>query len=152
MLTRVHPRTAVLAASLLAAASLAAGGTAVASPHDSRVPGVVRLDTAQETTGSNTGANGVFFYRISGTSLCYTLIARRLSADAVAAHIHHGPRTVAGPFVIPLTVGSGTTFVHRDCTSASADLLADILANPKDYYVNVHTPTFPGGEIRGQLA
>jgi hypothetical protein len=29
--------------------------------------------------------------------------------------------------------------------------LADLQANPKSYYVNVHTANFPGGEVRGQL-
>lgn len=29
--------------------------------------------------------------------------------------------------------------------------LAAIEASPRSYCVNVHTPTFPGGEIRGQL-
>ncbi|MEO7235462.1 MAG: CHRD domain-containing protein, partial [Lapillicoccus sp.] len=98
-----------------------------------------------------TGASGFFTYTISGTQLCYTLTARDLSANAVAAHIHHGPRNVAGPVVIPLTVAAGTSFTRSACTTASAMLLADIQADPKAYYVNVHTPTFPGGEIRGQL-
>jgi hypothetical protein len=35
--------------------------------------------------------------------------------------------------------------------TADAALLAAIEDTPRDYYVNVHTPTFPGGEIRGQL-
>ena len=30
--------------------------------------------------------------------------------------------------------------------------MADILANPGDYYVTVHTGEFPDGAIRGQLA
>jgi hypothetical protein len=31
------------------------------------------------------------------------------------------------------------------------DELAAILASPKAYYVNVHTPMWPAGEVRGQL-
>ena len=30
-------------------------------------------------------------------------------------------------------------------------VVADILANPEDYYVNVHNAEFPSGAIRGQL-
>ena len=148
MFTRVRPRTALVAASLLAAASLAATGTALANPGGTPA---IPLNTEQETTGSDTGASGFFTYTISGTQLCYTLTARDLSTNAVAAHIHHGPRNVAGPVVIPLTVATGTSFTHSACTSASPTLLASIQADPRAYYVNVHTPTFPGGEIRGQL-
>jgi Cu/Zn superoxide dismutase len=148
MFTRVRPRTALVAASLLAGASLAATGTALANPGGTPA---IPLNTEQETTGSDTGASGFFTYTISGTQLCYTLTARDLSASAVAAHIHHGPRNVAGPVVIPLTVAAGASFTHSACTTASPTLLASIQADPKAYYVNVHTPTFPGGEIRGQL-
>ncbi len=43
-----------------------------------------------------------------------------------------------------------------DCVSggegdATAEEIAAIVANPRNYYVNVHTPLFPGGEVRGQL-
>jgi hypothetical protein len=30
-------------------------------------------------------------------------------------------------------------------------LVADIAANPSEYYVNVHNKPYPAGEIRGQL-
>lgn len=130
--------------------ALAAVGMAPAVAAVGGVP-AIPLNTEQETTGSNTGASGFFSYTISGTDFCYTLKARDLSADALSAHVHVAPRNTAGPVVIPLTVGSGRTFIVTACTTVSAELLAAIGANPRGYYVNVHTPTFPGGEIRGQL-
>ena len=148
MSTRMRPRTALVAATFLAATSLAATGSALANPGGTPA---IPFNTEQETTGSDTGASGFFTYTISGTQLCYTLTPRDLSLDAVAAHIHQGARNVAGPVVIPPTVGTGTSFSRSACTTASATLLAGIQADPKAYYVNVHTRTFPGGEIRGQL-
>ena len=146
MLSRVRPfATAGIAAAALAVSA----GPALANPGG--VP-AIPLNTEQETTGSNTGASGFFTYTIQGSQLCYTLRVRDLSLPAVAAHIHKGPRNVAGPIVIPFTaVPSATTFETSACVTPAAALLADVQANPTAYYVNVHTANFPGGEIRGQL-
>jgi hypothetical protein len=145
MLTRIRP----LAVAVLATAALAgAAGPAAAKPGG--VP-AIPLNTEQETTGSNTGASGFFSYTVEGTQLCYTLTVNGLSGNAVAAHIHLAPRHVAGPIKIPLSVPSAANFSTSGCTTADASLLADLQANPKAYYVNVHTPLFPGGEVRGQL-
>jgi hypothetical protein len=37
------------------------------------------------------------------------------------------------------------------CVTAASELLADIVANPADYYVNVHNARFPGGALRCQI-
>ncbi|GAB3042255.1 hypothetical protein GCM10027052_25140 [Parafrigoribacterium mesophilum] len=133
-----------------AVVALSAVNLSAADADPGGVP-AIPLNNGQETTGANTGASGFFTYTISGDELCYTLSARNLSAPAVAAHIHIAPREVAGPILIPLTVGSGTEWTVQACTTADPTLLGNIAAHPRDYYVNVHTPTFPGGEIRGQL-
>lgn len=134
-----------------AAAALGLGLALAAGPPASGAPNSVPLNVGQETTGSDTGASGSFTYTIDGDTLCFTLTARNLSVDATAAHIHVGDRKVAGPIVVPLGVGAGTSFSVSDCVTADPALLGAIDDSPRDYYVNVHTPTFPGGEIRGQL-
>ncbi|MCF4121392.1 CHRD domain-containing protein [Antribacter sp. KLBMP9083] len=143
-----HASSAVRRLGAAAALGLLLAGVglpAVAAPNS------VPLNVGQEVTGSNTGASGSFTYTIDGDQLCYTLVARNLSVPAVAAHIHQGPRHVATPPLIPLEFGATTSFSVSDCLTFDAAVLADVEANPRDYYVNVHTPTFPGGEIRGQL-
>ncbi len=85
---------------------------------------------------------------ISPDTICYTLTAQRI-APATAAHIHFGPPGVAGPVVVTLT--PPTFGVSGGCTSADPELVANIAANPSDYYVNVHNTPYPLGAIRGQL-
>ena len=82
-------------------------------------------------------------------TICYQLEVAGIDT-AVAAHIHHAPVGVNGPVVVPLAApasGSSTA-----CTPVDQGLIKDIIQNPEDYYVNVHTVPFPAGAIRGQLS
>lgn len=145
------PRPATRAAAIAAAAlalSIAGLGPASAAPGGRPA---IPLNNGQESPGARLGASGFFSYEIDGSSLCYELSARRLTGPATGAHIHLGERNVAGGVVVPLSVGSSTTWTVATCTTADPALLAAIAENPRDYYVNVHTEAFPGGEIRGQL-
>lgn len=65
--------------------------------------------------------------------------------DAIAAHIHIGAHGVAGPIVHPL----GDPINIDSTWDLSLDQAVRLLAG--GYYVNVHSPAFPNGEIRGQL-
>jgi hypothetical protein len=84
--------------------------------------------------------------------------------DANAAHIHKGRKGEAGPPQVGLFSGerkgkfSGTL---SEGAITEKDLLGDLQGKPlkellilikaEDVYVNVHTDTNPGGEIRGQM-
>jgi hypothetical protein len=84
--------------------------------------------------------------------VCYTLKAQAIEAPT-AAHIHEAPAGVAGPVVVDLRIDLAERQGNRltYCANATEEVVAEIRANPADYYVNVHNPTFPGGAIRGQL-
>jgi Cu/Zn superoxide dismutase len=120
--------------------------------------GTVVLNTGQEADNvTGTGAVGSFTWSIDGLELCYTLEVRSLTSAPVAAHIHEAPKGIAGPVVVPLTAPSGATASTGEICitategSALAEELEEIAAEPEEYYVNVHTPAYPAGEIRGQL-
>lgn len=79
------------------------------------------------------------------------------SQVVTAAHIHLGAANTFGR----VTFGffnpppSGGKVVNKGCRKATTRdelaTVAGIAANPGDYYVNVHTKTFPAGAGRGQL-
>jgi hypothetical protein len=80
--------------------------------------------------------------------VCFRLSWKRI-AEPTRAHIHKGPKGVAGPIVVPFFEG---TAVKKDCVEGLDEtLLRDIRSNPREYYVNVHNADFPAGAIRGQL-
>jgi hypothetical protein len=65
---------------------------------------------------------------------------------------------VAGDVVVTLTppveVGDDGSGFSSGCTTTTVEreLALDILKNPENYYVNVHTIDFENGAIRGQLS
>jgi hypothetical protein len=50
------------------------------------------------------------------------------------------------------TTGRNTGLVAAGTTTTESADAAAILANPENYYVNIHTTACPAGTIRGQLA
>ncbi|HEB54114.1 MAG TPA: CHRD domain-containing protein, partial [bacterium] len=70
-----------------------------------------------------------------------------LVGTVTAAHVHSAAPGISGPIVIGLAVTGnrfGVTFAPGP--AQYADLQAG------NWYVNVHSTAFPGGELRGQLA
>jgi hypothetical protein len=142
---------AVLAGVLLALPAVAQ--SSAASSTRLAVPTVVhtQMTGEQEVPGpgdpNGFGTATVALFPASG-KICYTLTAFRIT-PANAAHIHEGPPGVAGDVVVELR--PPTFGVSGGCTSADRELVAEIAANPSEYYVNVHNRPYPAGAIRGQL-
>jgi hypothetical protein len=143
----MHRATRALFLALSLSALMAVGATA-----NTGGVAAVPLNNGQETTLAKYGGSGSFEWWVDGGELCYNLSVRNLTSAPFAAHIHGvAGRTDAAGIVVPLVQPSAATGTSSDCATVEAGLLAAIVANPRDYYVNVHTTAFPGGEVRGQL-
>lgn len=80
--------------------------------------------------------------------VCFDIRTRGIGRTLAAGHIHFGSPQTAGPVVVPLFMNVHGRSVHG-CVDAPG--AADIAHHPGAYYVNVHTPAYPDGAIRGQL-
>ena len=98
-------------------------------------------------TLSGPTGSGSFTARINlkKNELCYTLDVTGLTG-ITAAHIHVKP---SGDIVVPLT--APTNGSSSGCVTVAASLLQQILQQPSNYYVNVHTTAAPAGAIKGDL-
>lgn len=83
-------------------------------------------------------------------TVCWAINVDLIMLPATASHIHEAPKGVAGAVVVTLSPPDANGRA-RGCTTADSDLLDDIAANPRDYYVNVHNEEYPAGAVRGQL-
>ena len=138
----------------------------------------VRLKPFEEVPAlSSTGA-GTFFARIDAAAgtIAYRLSYSGLQGDVRQAHIHFGQRSVNGGisvFLCQTSFNPDATGLAPTCPQSgtvSGVLSADNVIGPAGQgisasefaelvrairsgvaYVNVHSTTFPGGEIRGQL-
>ena len=140
------------------------GGSAVGAQPPDRAPklpaGAVRLEGAQEVPPADPDGRGIFAYVAGHDRICYVLTARRI-APATMAHIHAAPAGVNGDIVVGL-IAPTDGFSH-DCITAvpnttpnTPEVLLEseldaIIADPTQFYTNVHNAEFPAGAIRGQL-
>ena len=116
----------------------------------------VNFSGLQETPANNSTATGTFVgtYNDVTDSLIYTITFSGLGSNVTAAHFHgYVPPGIAGPVIFfpvnpsfPTGVMSGTFVDSVKLTQGQEDSLKMGLI-----YFNIHTSTFPGGEIRAQI-
>lgn len=146
-------------------ASLGKGGAMAGARHF-----VSPMDPGQEvhTVVSNATGNAVFQRTQDGLGLHYRVIVAG-ATDMTQGHIHLGPAGTNGPVVAflfnfaPLNASAGRTEngVVAEGTLTAASLVGPMAGQSLeallealrsgDAYVNVHTVSFPAGEVRGQI-
>lgn len=86
------------------------------------------------------------------TSINVKMTISGLTTPVNNAHIHKEVAGVAGPVVINFVPATNLVNGRMDTTFTIDKALGDdIFLNPTNYYINVHSTQFGGGEIRGQL-
>ena len=171
---------AVAIALVAVVASTATGSAAMAGSDDSRNGNTLRVQLTgyeEDPLVLSTTGNGQFSAQIDrqAQTITYRLSYSALAGNVTQAHIHLGGRAQSGAISVFLCTNLGNGPANTQaCPPAPAtvtgvigpadvigpagqgiaagefaELVAAIRAGAT--YVNVHSSTFPGGEIRAQL-
>lgn len=114
-------------------------------------PFMVALSGAEEVPGPGDpdGSGTAFLTFNPGLGeVCWELTAANID-PAMAAHIHRAPAGTAGSIVVPLS--PPVSGMSSGCAQVDQQLILEIIQHPEEFYVNVHSPVYPAGAIRGQL-
>lgn len=157
--------------------AVALGGALCLLPASVRAESfLLKLNGFQEVPTVSTLADGFFNARIKANAIEYDLAYLNTTGDVLQAHIHIGQRGVNGGisvFLCQTEANPDPTGLAPTCAPAPAIVSGRLTANnvigpsgqgvdPEEFdelvrairngvaYVNVHTTTFPGGEVRGQ--
>lgn len=122
----------------------------------------VQMRADQEPNGASTSeskGHAQVVVLADGTMEFTFTINNKSSETFTRAHIHKAPAGANGGIHWDfLEAGNPVASVSDQpsqlrgvARARAAAVLADLLANPSGYYVNVHSTAFPGGAVRGQL-
>ena len=111
------------------------------------------ISTTLAPVAPNTVGSGTFVARsnIGQGRICWNLTVTGLS-DVTAAHIHYLNGPLATQIAVPLALPTPFTGSATGCATVLRALVKQILVHAENFYVNVHTTTYPGGAISGTLA
>jgi len=95
----------------------------------------------------------------ASTEFDYTLNNVPATDMIILSHVHNAAAGANGPVRIDsgitpataLTPNNGTITFSKSGIATSPSVAADLLANPSNYYFNVHSNVNTGGAARGQL-
>jgi hypothetical protein len=151
---------------LLASVGLLLAGTAAVPVANAQEPTLTTFVTilAPENeipgcpAGVESGAHGVAVIQIDAATgqISYRVVASNLPAPIAGspgAHIHGpiDPATGLAPILVPFELTGLNTGLVAAGSTTNPDVAAAILANPENFYANVHTTACIPGTIRGQL-
>jgi hypothetical protein len=111
------------------------------------------LDGAQETPPVPTQGMGLGYFEISPgmNMMSYQVVFSGLSGAPTAAHFHKAPVGISGGVVVNLADSMTANEIKGSLsgTNLTKAFIMDAIAGK--IYINVHTPAYSGGEIRGQI-
>ena len=142
----------VIAVSAVAVVSVAGADQPPAKTFVAVLSAEEEVPLCEPATNAARGV-AVFHVRDEAT-VDFKVVANNLPGDVSAAHIHRERPGVPGPIVQGLTLTGTENGVVATDTFTNAGLVADIQADPNNFYVNVHSDGpggCPTGVIRGQL-
>lgn len=173
----MHRIWGALAVVLIGVSVAAAVGITVVADDDDDDEGSrsfkAKLSGYQEVPTLSMTGSGTLRVRLGsdGMTATYTLTYADLTGNALFAHIHIGARGTNGGVIVFLCGGGGQAACPGTGGSVSGTLAAANVIGPAGQgiaagewgefvaamragatYGNVHSPAFPGGEIRGQLS
>jgi hypothetical protein len=145
-LSSILASTAVAALSLgtSACSSSSSGGTT----SGATITYGATLDGAHETPAVTTTATGMATFTLSADKATLSYHITQNVMGASAAHIHTGVLGQAGAVVYPITPVSADMTGTISLTHATDVPSLDGAM----FYVNIHSPANPNGEIRGQIS
>jgi hypothetical protein len=110
------------------------------------------ISTKLTPVAPNLLGEGTFVARsnIGQGRICWKLTVTGL-VDVTAAHIHYGTGPNATQIAVPFALPTPFTGTATGCADVARGLVKQILVRPGNFYVNVHTTTYPAGAISGIL-
>ena len=114
---------------------------------NSNVTFLATLNGSNEVPANASSATGSATLTFNTTTKILSITVTHNIVAPTAAHIHKAAAGVNGSVIFGFT--SAASPITYTSVALDATQEADLFAN--QYYVNIHTALYPGGEIRGQL-